>query len=120
MLLFYSAAKSISGDILEAAQVDGANKWQIAMRIIIPQIVPMIKACVIFAIIGSLKSFDLIYILTRGGPVHATEVPSLLMYTKIFTTNEYGYASSIAIFIIAECLIFTLLVQLIFGKIQKD
>ncbi len=120
MLLFYSAAKSISQDIFEAARVDGANKWQISMRIVIPQIVPMIKACVIFAIIGSLKSFDLIYILTRGGPVHASEVTSLMMYTKIFTTNEYGYASAIAIFIIVECLVFTLLVQGIFGRIQKE
>lgn len=120
MLLFYSAAKSISGDIMEAARVDGANKVQMVFRIIIPQIVPMIKACVIFAITGSLKSFDMIYILTRGGPVHASEVPSLLMFTKIFTTHEYGYASAIAILIIIECLAFTLVVQKAFAVIQKE
>jgi raffinose/stachyose/melibiose transport system permease protein len=120
MLLFYSAAKSISDEIFEAARVDGASKVQIALRITLPQIVPMIKACVIFAIIGSLKSFDILYVLTRGGPVHATEVPSLLMFTKIFTTNQYGYASAIAIFIIVECLAFTLLVQKGFGAIQRD
>ena len=120
MLLFYSAAKSISPEIIEAAQVDGANRFQTAWRVIIPMIVPMIKACVIFAIIGSLKSFDLIYILTNGGPVHASEVPSLLMYKKIFISNEYGYASAIAIFIILECLLFTFAVQKIFNRIQKD
>lgn len=120
MLLLYSAAKSISPEIIEAAHVDGANRFQTAVRVIIPMIVPMIKACVIFAIIGSLKSFDLIYILTNGGPVHASEVPSLLMYKKIFVTNEYGYASAIAIFIILECLVFTFAVQKIFNHIQKD
>lgn len=120
MLLFYSAAKSISEDILEAARVDGATKKQITFRIIIPQIIPMMKACVTFAIIGSLKSFDMIYILTKGGPVHATEVPSLLMFTKIFTTYEYGYASAIAILIIIECLVFTGIVQKVFGFLQKD
>lgn len=120
MLLFYSAAKSISPEIIEAAQVDGATRFQTSIRVIIPMIVPMIKACVIFAIIGSLKSFDLIYILTNGGPVHASEVPSLLMYKKIFVTNEYGYASAIAIFIILECLLFTFIVQKIFNRIQKD
>lgn len=119
MLLFYSAAKGISPDIKEAAKVDGASEWQIAIKIIIPMIVPMIKASVIFAIIGSLKSFDLIYILTKGGPLHATEVPTMLMYTEIFTSNRYGYASAMALLIIAECLIFTLLVQTIFGKISK-
>ncbi len=120
MLLFYSAAKSISEEIFEAARVDGASKIQIALRITLPQIVPMIKACVIFAIIGSLKSFDILYILTRGGPVHATEVPSLLMFTKIFTTNQYGYASAIAIFIIVECLAFTLMVQKGFAAVRSD
>ena len=119
MLLFYSAAKGISPDIKEAAKVDGASEFQIAVKIIIPMIVPMIKASVIFAIIGSLKSFDLIYIFTRGGPLHATEVPTMLMYTEIFTSNRYGYASAMALLIIAECLIFTLLVQTIFGKVSK-
>ena len=120
MLLLYSAAKSISPEIIEAAQVDGANRFQISVRVIIPMIMPMIKACVIFAIIGSLKSFDLIYILTNGGPVHASEVPSLLMYKKIFITNEYGYASAIAIFIILECLLFTFIVQKIFKYLQRE
>ena len=120
MLLYYSSAKSISEDILEAARVDGANKRQLVIRIIMPQIVPMIKASTIFAIIGSLKSFDMIQILTKGGPVHASEVPSLLMYTNIFTTRRYGYASAIAIFIIIECLLFTLAVQKLFGAIQKE
>ena len=120
MLLFYSAAKSISPEIIEAAQVDGATKFQTSCKVIIPMIVPMIKACVIFAIIGSLKSFDLIYILTNGGPVHASEVPSLLMYKKIFITNEYGYASAIAIFIILECLLFTFIVQKVFNRLQKE
>ena len=120
MLLLYSAAKSISPEIIEAAQVDGANRFQISVRVIIPMIMPMIKACVIFAFIGSLKSFDLIYILTNGGPVHASEVPSLLMYKKIFITNEYGYASAIAIFIILECLLFTFIVQKIFKYLQRE
>lgn len=120
MLLFYAAAKSIPNEILEAATVDGANYRQISLKIIIPQIVPMIKACVIFALIGSLKSFDLIYVLTKGGPLHATEVPTMLMYTDIFSKNQYGYASGIAIFIILECLVLTGVVQMIFKRIQVE
>lgn len=119
MLLFYSAAKGISLDIKEAAKMDGANEVQIGLKIIIPMIIPMIKASIIFAIIGSLKSFDLIYVLTKGGPLHATEVPTMLMYTEIFTSNRYGYASAMALLIILECFIFTILVQYTFGKIKK-
>lgn len=119
MLLFYSAAKSISPDIIEAAKVDGANNFQTSIQVILPQIIPMIRASTIFAIIGSLKSFDLIYILTAGGPLHATEVPTYQMYTYIFTNRDYGTASAIAVFLIIECLILTFVVQKIFDKIQQ-
>ncbi len=120
MLLIYTAAKSISAEIYEAARVDGANSFTIATKITLPQIVPMLKTCVIFAVIGSLKSFDLIYILTKGGPMNATEVPSTLMYNNIFVKYGYGYGSSMAIFIIIECLVFTLLIQKLFPKEVLD
>jgi len=56
----------------------------------------------------------LVYVLTGGGPLKSTEVPSTLMYTTIFFRNEYGYGSAMAIFIVIECLVFTVLVQKIF------
>ncbi len=120
MLLIYTAAKSISAEIYEAARVDGANNFTIAAKITLPQIIPMLKTCVIFAVIGSLKAFDLIYILTRGGPMNATEVPSTLMYNSIFVKYGYGSGSAMAIFIIVECLIFTLLIQKLFPKEVLD
>ena len=121
MLLFYSATKTISPEVLDAAHVDGATEFQIAVRIIIPMIMSMIKAAVIFALIGSLKSFDMIYILTRGGPLHTTSVPTMMMYNEIFTNSRYGPASAIAIFTVLECLVLTMLVQWIFKCLQgKD
>ena len=119
MLLYYSSTKGISPDIFDAARVDGASKWQISTRIVLPMILPMIQASTIFAIVGSLKSFDMIFILTNGGPNHASEVPALTMYQKIFSSNQYGYASAISIVIILECLLFTVIVQWIFKKLQK-
>lgn len=117
MLLFYSAAKSISPDIIEAARVDGATRNQIAFKIIIPLITPMVEAVTIFCIVGSLKSFDMIFILTGGGPMNASSVLTLQMYKEIFTNNHYGYASAIAIAIILICLGFTVLVQQLFKPI---
>jgi raffinose/stachyose/melibiose transport system permease protein len=114
MLLMYAAARSISDDIYEAAKIDGANEWQLASRITIPLITPMLKVCVIFAIVGSLKSFDLVYILTNGGPAHASEVPSTLMFNTLFFKYMYGSGSSMAMFIIGECLLMTLMVQKLF------
>lgn len=114
MLLMYTAAKSIPTDIYEAAKIDGASSIMTAFKITIPLIMPMIKVCVTFAIIGSLKSFDLIYILTNGGPVHATEMPSTVMFNSIFPKFMYGYGSAISVFIIVACLVLTVLIQKIF------
>jgi len=116
MLLMYAAIKSISPEIYEAAIIDGAGPVQTAFRITIPLITPMLKVSVTFAVIGSLKIFDLIYVLTNGGPAHASEVPSTLMVKTIFLSYRYGYGSSMAVFIIAECFICAYLVDRIFRK----
>lgn len=114
MLLFYAAARSISDDLFEAARIDGATGVKSAWYITIPLIKPMMKVSTIFAVIGSLKLFDLIHVLTNGGPLHATEVPSTWMFSNIFRQYQYGYGSSMAIIIILECLLFTVLIQSMF------
>lgn len=119
MLLFYSAIKSISTDILEAAKLDGATYVQACMKIILPLIKPMIRTAMLFSIIGSLKIFDMIYVLTNGGPSHATEVPSTLMVWVIFKRMDYGFGSAMAIFIIIECFVAMLILNALF-KVNKE
>jgi raffinose/stachyose/melibiose transport system permease protein len=114
MLLLYSAIKAIPSTLYEAAEIDGCSKGQLSRHISIPLIMPMIKVCMTFALIGSLKTFDLIYVLTKGGPIHATEVPTTLMFSNIFLNYRYGLGSSMAIFILLECLLFTVCVQRLF------
>lgn len=95
MLLLYTSINSISKDILEAAKLDGASGVKAARYITIPLVKPMLRTCAIFVVIGSLKAFDMIYVLTNGGPAHMTEVPSSLMFSSIFNLNKYGYGSFI-------------------------
>ena len=114
MLLMYAGAKSISKDVYEAAKIDGASSVRIAFSITIPLMKPILKVCLIFSLIGAFKVFDLVYVLTNGGPFFTTEVPSTLMYTTIFDTYRYGYGSAISVFIIFECLVFTLLINKFF------
>ena len=114
MLLLYSAIKAVPTSLYEAAEIDGCSKSQLSRYISIPLVMPMIKVCVTFALIGSLKTFDLIYVLTKGGPIHATEVPTTLMFSNIFLNYRYGLGSSMAIFILLECLLFTVCVQRLF------
>lgn len=116
MLLMYAGVKSVPPELREAAMLDGASDAQVNRYIVIPYIKPVLKVSFIFAITGSLKSFDLIYVLTNGGPLHATEVPSTLMINMLFLRNRYGMGSTIAVLLIFLCFAFALLVNLVFKE----
>lgn len=115
MLLMYAGIKSISGDVFEAAKIDGASWLKTSTFITIPMLKPILKVSLTFAVVGSLKVFDLVYVLTRGGPARASEVTSTLMVETIFKSNNYGYGSAMAVFVIIECFALYLLI----GKLFK-
>ena len=114
MLLMYAGVKSVPTELREAAMLDGATEGQVNWHIVIPYIKPILKISVIFSVTGSLKSFDLIYVLTNGGPLHATEVPSTLMISMLFLRNRYGMGSTIAVLLIALCFAFALIIGAVF------
>ncbi|MBO4506705.1 MAG: sugar ABC transporter permease [Lachnospiraceae bacterium] len=116
MLLLYAGVKSVPPELREAAMLDGATDGQVNRYIVLPYIKPIIKISVIFAVTGSLKSFDLIYVLTNGGPLHATEVPSTLMISMLFLRNRYGMGSTIAVLLIVLCFAFALLINFVFKE----
>ncbi len=113
MLLIYGALKSISQDVLEAARVDGAAGAKLAFRIQIPMIKPMLKVCLSFSLIGSFKLFDTPWILLERSN---KDLPALSMYVEMFTNHKYSYASAQAMFIVLECLAFTVLLNLLFRE----
>ena len=116
MLLMYAGIKSVPPELREAGMLDGCNDSKLNRYIVIPYIKPILRVSVIFAVTGSLKSFDLIYVLTNGGPVHATEVSSTLMINLLFLRNRYGMGSTIAVMLIILCFLFALLINMIFRK----
>ncbi len=116
MLLLYAGVKSVPPELREAAMLDGATDSQVNRYIVLPYIKPIIRISVIFAVTGSLKSFDLIYVLTNGGPLHKTEVPSTLMISMLFLRNRYGMGSTIAVLLILLCFGFALLIGAIFKE----
>lgn len=115
MLLMYGALKSISPDITEAAIVDGATGAKLALRIQIPLIKPMLKVCLSFSLIGSFKLFDTPYILL-GLSAKNAELPAVSMYFEMFRNHRYGIGSAEAIFIVVECLVFTVLLNVLFRE----
>lgn len=120
MLIFYAGIKSLSLDYFEAAAIEGATKRNVTFKIIIPLLASVIRTCVVFALTGALRSFDLIYVMTGGGPNHASEVPATLMYTNLFRKLIYGYGSSQAFFIVIECFCLSYIVARVFKKSEEN
>ena len=116
MLLMYAGIKGVPMELTEAAMLDGCTPAQANRYIVIPYIRPILRVSVIFAITGSLKSFDLIYVLTNGGPSHVTEVPSTLMISMLFLRNRYGMGSAIAVMLIILCFFFALVINAVFKE----
>jgi raffinose/stachyose/melibiose transport system permease protein len=97
MIIYMAGLQAISADLYEAADMDGANKWQTFTRITFPLIAPAFTINIMISIIGSFKVFDIIYVMTKGGPGTTTESLAILLYKKAFNFNEMGYGTAIAV-----------------------
>jgi raffinose/stachyose/melibiose transport system permease protein len=111
IIIFYAALKNVPEELVEAAKIDGATPIQIAYKIKIPLISGVIKVMVILAIVGSLKYFDLIFVLTGGGPNGASEVMASYMYKEAFSKYNFGYGSAIGFGLLVICLVLTWVIQ---------
>ncbi len=97
MVIFVSAISAIDTEVLEGAEIDGANAWQKAIYITFPLIKNTVLVCITLCISGNMKVFDHIYQMTMGGPGTATEVMALYGYRTSFNLHNMGYGSAISI-----------------------
>lgn len=111
ILIYYAALKNIPASLEEAAKIDGANAFQIAYKIKLPLAMEVIKVTIVLAIVGSLKYFDLIYVMTDGGPNGSSEVMASYMYHQAFRAYDFGYGSAIGFFLLIICLIVTWIIR---------
>jgi len=111
ILIYYAALKNVPSSLIESARIDGASPWRIALSIRIPLIAEVMKVTVVLAVVGSLKYFDLIYVMTGGGPNGSSEVMASYMYRKAFKEYDFGYASAIGFFLLLICLVMTWLIR---------
>jgi raffinose/stachyose/melibiose transport system permease protein len=96
MILFLAALSSFPREIAEAARLDGASASTIFWRLKLPHMQGTVRTAVLLILIGSLRYFDLIYIMTGGGPESASEVMATYMYRTVFNSFELGYGSAVA------------------------
>lgn len=96
MVYFMAAYSGLPTDVYEAAIIDGATRGQYFWKVALPMMKPSIKSAVILSMVGSLKYFDLIYVMTGGGPGTSSELMATYMYSNAFESYRMGYASTIA------------------------
>lgn len=111
MLLFMTGLQNIPSEIEEAGRVDGANAIQNFFYITLPLLTSTIRTSVYISVLGSIQQFILVWIMTKGGPVNASETMATYMYRFGFVRFQLGYGSAVAIYMFLICLIFSLIYQ---------
>lgn len=103
MILYVAGLKNVDPTLIDASKVDGANSWQRFWSVIFPLLAPVTTIVVVISIIDSLRTFDLVAIMTRGGPANASSVLANLMYIQAFNNYKMGLgaATAVVLFIIS-------------------
>jgi multiple sugar transport system permease protein len=96
-LLFVVGLQSIPREPIEAARIDGASGWSLFRRVIWPLLTPLTTVVVGLALVASLKTFDVVWVATQGGPGRSSETLAVTMYRDTFVADQYGYGSAVAV-----------------------
>ncbi|MEK8132859.1 sugar ABC transporter permease [Paenibacillus filicis] len=118
LILFIAAIQNISSEVEDAAKIDGAVGFRRLYLIVVPMIWDTIKVAIVLCISGSLKAFDLIYVMTHGGPAQSTELLATYMYNSTFNVFRYGYGSSVSTLIIIISMILVVGSQILMKRKQ--
>lgn len=114
MVIFLAGLTSIPRDLLEAADIDGVSRWKQTLHIVLPMLRPATVVVVALSVINALKGFDILYIMTGGGPFRSSNTLAFFMYEESFKKYRMGYGSAISVvlFLIALSVIFIYFRQL--------
>lgn len=120
IVLYIAGLQAVPTDVLEAATIDGANGVNKFFRVTLPLLKPSIITCVFMSLTNSLKVFDIILALTKGGPGESTYSATMDIYREAFQKNNYGLGSAKAIVFFVIVLVITQLVMKLMNSIDKD
>lgn len=107
MIIYLAALQGVSRDLYEAASLDGATKWQQFLNITWPSVTPTTFYILMMLMVTTFKSYDTMYITTQGGPGEATKVLAYHIYKMAFENSRFGYASAVAMVLLAIILVLT-------------
>ncbi|MDR6873052.1 raffinose/stachyose/melibiose transport system permease protein [Bosea sp. BE125] len=108
MMLFIAALQGMDRNLVEAARIDGASRWQVLRHVVVPLLYPTIRLSVFFAVVGSLQLFDLVMPLTRGGPADSSNTMVSFLYNHGVSRMRVGYGSAIGVILFVICVTFAI------------
>ncbi|TYB35463.1 sugar ABC transporter permease [Micromonospora sp. AP08] len=111
MVLYLAGRQGIPRELTEAAATDGAGAWQVFRHVTLPLLGPTIRISIFLSVIGTIQLFDMVWVLTGGGPIHSSETMAVTMYQYGFRRFEVGYASAISMVMFILSLVFALFYQ---------
>ncbi|MEH0581823.1 MULTISPECIES: sugar ABC transporter permease [Streptomyces] len=111
MMLYLAGLQSIPAELTEAALIDGAGPWQRFRNITLPLLAPTLRISVFLSVIGAIQLFDLVWVVTAGGPDHHSETMAVTMFQYGFKRYQVGYASAISVAMFGISLVFALAYQ---------
>lgn len=117
MVLYLAGLQSVDPFLVEASKIDGAGSWQTFRHVIMPQLQPITIVVVVISIIDSLRAFDLVSVMTRGGPFNRSSVLANFMYIESFNNYKMGYGASVAVVLFLISLAFILMYL---GQIHQE
>jgi ABC-type sugar transport system permease subunit len=100
VVIYLAGLQSIPGELYEAAALDGASRWQVLWRITLPLLKPFTAVNVVIASLGAFSVFDLVYVMTQGGPFKSTNVAMVEVYLQAFQFNQFGYAAALSVLVL--------------------
>ena len=116
MVIFLSGLTIIPNELLEAADIDGASRWQRLRHVVVPMLKPATIVVIALSVINSLKGFDIVYIMTGGGPFHSSDTLAVFMYNESFKKYRMGYGSAIAVILF---MITAVIIAVYFRQLRK-
>jgi raffinose/stachyose/melibiose transport system permease protein len=116
ILFFYSGLMTVPKELEEAALVDGANRFQVQLHVVLPNMLPVIQSIIIIDVISSLKQMEMVYLSTEGGPGGTTQFLAVYLYLRAFKYGEYGYGNAISVLFVLIAVLITVLIQRVFKK----
>jgi raffinose/stachyose/melibiose transport system permease protein len=97
IVVLFSGLQKVDSELVDAARIDGASVWQRFRNVIVPQIRPVLTMVIVYTVIGGFNVFDVVWVMTAGGPNNASEVIGTYTYEVAFRNGEYGYGATLSV-----------------------